>query len=87
MKKIIKPGEPEPKLAPDSLYYDLYTRLVAAYQQWCMDKLKDKTFIVSLEKVQYKVGEAANNILEAIRADFSITDSQGEKKKDGPKKH
>lgn len=86
MKKIIKPGEPEPKLAPDSIYYELYTRLVAAYQQWCMHELKDKTFIVSLEKVQYKVGEAANSILEAIKADFSITDSKGDKK-DESKKH
>lgn len=74
-------------MAPDSLYYDLYTRIVVAYQQWCMDELKDKTFIVSLEKVQYKVDEAANNILEAMKADFSITDSDGAKKDKPSKKH
>jgi hypothetical protein len=73
------PPEPPP-MAPDSIYYELYTRLIAAYQQWCMDELKDKEFMVDLNKIQYKVGEAANNILEGIKADFSLTDEKGEKK-------
>ena len=67
-------------MAPDSVYYSLYTVLIAAYQQWCMDELNDKEFIVDLNKIQYKVGEAANNILEGLKADFSLTNEKGEKK-------
>jgi hypothetical protein len=81
MNKIINPKDPGPNMAPDSLYYDLYNRIVAAYQQWCMDELKDQIFMVDLNKVRYKVGEAANNILEAIKADFTVKGDKDESSK------
>jgi len=71
-------------MAPDSIYYDLYNRIVAAYQQWCMDELNHSEFLVDLNKIEFKVNEAAKSIVEVLRADFSETNEKGEKK-DGSK--
>jgi len=81
MVKIIDPT-PEPPLAPDSIYYDLYTRLMNAYQEWGRDNLSKAAYLVQIEKIQYKIGEAANAMLEALKQDFTI---KGDKK-DEPNK-
>ena len=79
MNKTIKLNDPEPPpLAPDSIYYELHTRLLSAYQQWAQDNLSKKAYLVEIEKIKYKIGEAANSMLEALKHDFTI---QGERNK------
>ena len=76
MSKILKLNDPEPALAPDQIYYELYERLINTYRTWAVSYLKGADYLVELEKIKIKVAEANNAIIESLEQDFTI---QGEK--------
>lgn len=83
MGKIVnldgKEAAPDPQLAPNDIYYALYDRLVKSYVQWAHDYLKEANYLVEIEKIKYKIGEAANAMLNLVNKDFTI---QGDQKND-----
>ena len=80
MTKILKLNDPEPALAPDHIYYELYERLINTYRTWATSYLQGADYLVELEKIKIKVAEANNAIIKTLDQDFTIMgDNDGKK--------